>query len=82
MSGYLDNRLFKILIVCEVDRLFPGAVQELLERLEFMFLGSRVIIKFIKYDHSAWHDVIDQLIEDLFRGSINIAIDMQKKRWD
>jgi hypothetical protein len=53
MSGYLDNRLFKILIICKVDRFFPGPVQELLECLEFMFLGSRVIIKFIKHDHSA-----------------------------
>ena len=53
MSGYLDNRLFKILIICEVDRFFPSPVQELLECLEFMFLGSRVIIKFIKYNHSA-----------------------------
>jgi hypothetical protein len=52
-SGYLDNRLFKILIIGKVDRFFPGQVQELLECFEFMFLGSRVIIKFIKYDHTA-----------------------------
>jgi hypothetical protein len=52
-SGYLGNRLFKILIIGKVDRFFLGPVQELLECLEFMFLGSRVIIKFIKYDHSA-----------------------------
>src|SRR6476646_4236094 len=78
MSGYLDNRLFKILIICEVDRFFPGPVQEFLECLEFMFFGARVIIKFIKHDHSAGHNVIDQLVEDLFRGCINIAIDMQE----
>jgi hypothetical protein len=52
-SGYLDDRLFKILIIGKVDRFFPGPVQKLLECFEFMFLGSRVIIKFIKYDHSA-----------------------------
>jgi hypothetical protein len=52
-SGYLDNHLFKVLIIGKVDRFFPGPVQEFLECLEFMFLGSRVIIKFIKYDHSS-----------------------------
>jgi hypothetical protein len=43
-----------------------------------VFFGSWVIIQFVKYDHSAWHNVIDQIVEDLLRGCIDIAIDMQE----